>query len=437
MTIAPDPLPSGPLSLQAALTLALNYCNGGWLAMSDHVSARILAHDPGNAQALVVRGISAYKGLDVPRAEAALKRAVAIHPSFADGLLHLGLALLGGGRTAEAGAPLARALRLRPDSAEAMAGLAEVRLDAGDRDGAFALLRDSVAMKSNYSPSYIAYARLCFDRSMPPGAPAPARRPRAADRPRLTMASLGSYGRLTHTILEYLAVRLYADAYGMSFETPDWIGHRFFELDDPEMDPDVRPAYAEWRRVREEFAAGFEAPTDTPLRDRDLFLGGAPVDPLRRPYRDTILSWLRVRPAWRPYLDPVVDGLRAQGNTLVAVHIRQTDWWDRAYTPLSLYQDWLAAHWAELDRPVLVVVTDEPTVLEAFAAYRPVTSDRFAVRWDGLEYLQDFHVLTQADIVATSTGGFARTAAALNRRARLFLRPDAGNAALEAYDPWS
>lgn len=65
-----------------------------------------------------------------------------------------------------------------------------------------------------------------------------------------------------------------------------------------------------------------------------------------------------------------------------------------------------------------------------------MTSADFPVRWEGLEYLQDFHLMTQADVLAISTGSFAQTAAALNRDARLLLRPAAGDKTLEAFDPW-
>lgn len=430
-----DRLPAGPLKIDDAITWALNFCNFGRLNFCDHVCDSILGAVPGHINAALIRGISAYKRGDFPQAVARIGGVVDRAANFADAHHHLGMALLGAGRPDEAAAAFARALALRGDYAEAMAGLGEIRRRQGRDDEAFPLLQQALALKFNYSPAYISYSLMCFDRSLPQGATLPPPRPRAPGS-RLTMASLGNYGRFAQTVNEYVAMRLYAEKYGMDFETPDWVGRRFFQLDDPLIDPDVPAAFDEWLSVRDEFAAGFDDTVDAPFRDRDLFLGGAPVNPMRRDRRDRVLSWLTPRPCWRGWLDPATDAVRARGRTVVALHIRQTDWWNKEYTPLSLYLQWLEQSWATFDDPVLFICTDEPRVVEEFARYRPMTSADFPVRWDGLEYLQDFHLLTQADVAAISTGSFAQTAVSLNRNARLLLRPNAAADGLEPFDPW-
>lgn len=439
MSQPPPPLPDGPIPITQAITLALHYCNFGHLALCDTVCDRILSVDANHVQALVIRGISAYRGRDNGTAVALLAKAARLSPDFADAHHHLGQALLYAGDAAAAGRSFARATALRPDYAEAMAGLGEAWRALGEGDAAFGVLGRALWLRPNYSPPYVTHSLMRFERSLPAGSlPWTARRPATAGRPRLTIASLASYGRFAHTVQEYVAVRLYAERYGLDFATPDWVGHAFFELDDPLMDGALQPQFAEWRSVREEFARGFAERVVEPYAGRDLFLGGSPVDVWQAGFRDRVLGWLRPRACWTPFLEPAIVHLRGLGRTLVAFHIRQTDWWDKAYTPLSLYLDWLDAHWQGLDHPVLFICTDEPKVVPEFARYRPLTLDRLPNSWPGLDYLLDFHVLMNADVVGISTGAFGRMAAALNRGAGTrFLRPDAANMALEPFAPWS
>ncbi|CAO3439628.1 hypothetical protein [Azospirillum doebereinerae] len=431
-----DRLPEGPLSIADAVQHALNYCNFGRLDFCDLVCSRILQADPDNINAALIQGLSAYKRRDTARAAALLRAVTERAPGYADAHHHLGVALFYDGQHQAAAAAFAQAMALRADYAEPMAGFGDVLRLQGHKEEAFPILRHALELKPNYSPAYIPFSILCFERSLPPGAPPAERRPPRTDRPLLTMASLGNYGRFAQTVNEYVAMRLYAERYGMEFATPDWVGHHFFTLDDPAMDPRTLADFDEWLSVRDQFAEHFDGNTETPFRDRDLFLGGSPVNPMRLADRERVQGWLTPRDCWRDHLDPPVEALRRRGRTLIALHIRQTDWWDKAYTPLSLYLSWLEQAWSGFDDPVLFVSTDEPKVVAEFARYRPATSADFPRRWDGLDYLQDFHVLSQADVLAVSTGSFAMTAAALNRNATLFLRPAAENRGLESFSPW-
>lgn len=433
-----ETLPGQRMAVPDAVQQALTYCNSGWLDISTMICERILAADPGNAHALLIQGIAACKNREPARAVPILAEALRRDPGSVDTLYHLGQALLLCGHFDRAEVAFDCAIQARSDYAEAMAGLAEVRRARGDADGAYELLQRSIALKGNYSPSYIAYSLMRFDRSLPPGDGTGWNRRREArrDRPCLTMASLGSYGRFAQTVNEYVAVRIYAEKYGMEFLTPDWVGHAFFSLDDPRLDPSVLPEFQGWLQQRKDFARGFDEPAADPFRDRDLFLGGSPVNPMLKERQADILSWLTPRPCWDRFLEPPVEALRRRGRTLVAVHIRQTDWWNQDYTPLSLYLDWLDGLWPTLEDPVLFVATDEPSVVPEFARFNPTTPADFPVRWEGLEYLQDFHVMTRADILAISTGSFAATAAALNPSPRLLLHPAEGNRGLVPFEAW-
>lgn len=441
MSIEIETFPGQRVPVSEALRQALDCCNSGWLDISTHICTRILEAEPVNAQALLILGIATYKDRDPARAVTMLSEALRRDPTSADTMHHLGTALLLCGRFDQAEIAFSCAMQTRGDYPEAMAGLAEVRKAKGDAGGADALLERSVRLKGNYSPSYIAYSLRRFERSLPASSPADGarfdgRREARRDRPWLSMASLGTYGRFAQTVNEYVAARLYAEKYGMEFLTPDWVGHAFFAIDDPKLGTEVLPEFKGWLQQRKDFARGFDDRVADPFRDRDIFLGGSPVNPMLQARRADILSWLTPRACWNRFLEPPVEALRRRGRTLVAVHIRQTDWWNQDYTPLSLYLDWLDGIWPTLESPVLFVSTDEPRVIAEFARFNPATPADFPVRWEGLDYLQDFHILTRADLLAISTGSFAATAAALNPSPRSPLRPAAGNAALETFEAW-
>lgn len=255
--------------------------------------------------------------------------------------------------------------------------------------------------------------------------------------PRVTSSTLATRGRFAHTVLEYILVRLYAETYGFVLETPDWVGGTFFELNDPPQSRPLPPLLFA-RRTINELVSGTSA--RAPLADRDI------LSPLflfehKQEYRQRVQSWLTPRRVWAPYLDPAVERLRAVGHTVVAIHIRRGDFVTCNYpiTETAWYVDWLREWWPRLDRPVLYVASDDvAAVRHAFAEFHPLTRADVVEEWAGLDFLQDFHVLMNADVVGTSAAsGFSVLAARLNTRARLFVEPDVAARRIRPFEPWT
>ena len=255
--------------------------------------------------------------------------------------------------------------------------------------------------------------------------------------PRVTSSTLATKGRFAHTVLEYVLVRLYAETYGYVLETPDWVGGTFFELDDPPQSGPLPPLLFP-RRTINELVSGTSA--RAPIADRDI------LSPLflfehKQAYRERVQSWLRPRQVWAPHLDPAVERLRAAGATVVAIHIRRGDFVTCNYpiTETAWYVDWLRELWPQLDRPVLYLASDDlPAVRHAFADFRPLTRADVVEEWAGLDFLQDFHVLMNADVVGISAAsGFSLLAARLNTRARLFVEPDVTARRIRPFAPWT
>ncbi len=264
-------------------------------------------------------------------------------------------------------------------------------------------------------------------------------RPRNPDpsRPRIISSTLATHGRFAHNALEYVLVRLYAEKYGYVLETPDWVGGYYFDLDDPQPSGPLRPLLFP-RRIVNDLVAGTRA--REPISDCDV------LSPLflfehKEAYRERVQSWLKPRKAWAPFIEPAVERLRARGGTIVAIHIRRGDFVHFNYpiTPTGWYVEWLRSLWPTLDRPVLYVASDDLDGVRAdFAEFSPVVCADVAPPWPGLEFLQDFHVLSCADVVGISaSSGYSLLAARLNTTARLFVEPDMAARRVRPFAPWT
>lgn len=257
---------------------------------------------------------------------------------------------------------------------------------------------------------------------------------RDPSRPRIGSTTLGTRGRFAHNVLEYVMLRLYAERFGLVLETPDWVGGLYFELDDP-MPSGPMPPWLFARHALNDLVDG----KGEPRVDRDilspLFLFDYPMR-----FRDSVQRWLRPRAEWRPMIEPAVQGLREGGRTVVALHIRRGDFLRYGYpiTRTDWYVEWLRALWPTLERPVLYLASDAlDSVRGDFAEFAPVTRADVAPEWPDLEYLQDFHVLSEADVVGVSAAsGFSQLAARLNQRARVLVEPDAATQRIVPFIPW-
>lgn len=255
-------------------------------------------------------------------------------------------------------------------------------------------------------------------------------------RPRITSSSLATHGRFAHNALEYVLLRLYAEKYGLTLETPDWVGGWFFDLDDPRPSGPLRPLNFARNTLNQLVQGDVARP---PVVNCDI------LSPLflfehREIWRERVQGWLRPRPVWRPFLDPALARLRERGDTVVAIHIRRGDFVQFGYpiTETAWYVDWLRALWPTLQRPVLYVASDDLAGVRGdFAEFSPVVRADVAPDWPALEYLQDFHVLMHADVVGVSAAsGYSLLAARLNAAARLFVEPDVAGRRVRPFTPW-
>jgi hypothetical protein len=258
----------------------------------------------------------------------------------------------------------------------------------------------------------------------------------------ISISSLSNYARFGHQISEYLLLYQYARRNDLILETPEWVGHYFFDLDDPILSP--------YRFVTRKGQGNLLRQKNRnnnvlPIVDTDIWSPGGQVEiwspgipVFSSNDRDEVQSRLKPRQLWMPYLQPALDKLNAAGKTIVALHLRRGD---RVamndVTQTSLYLDWLAQIWPTLESPVLFLASDDiDSVKNDFSNYQPLSLHDLTEPWINNEYLQDFYILMNCDILGISTGGFATNASILNKRARLFVVPSADNLSIIPFSPY-
>ncbi|CAO3401735.1 glycosyltransferase [Azospirillum palustre] len=349
---------------------------------------------------------------------------------------------LGLGRPADAAEHARRALALAPglfDGHTALAGALEA---LGRPDAALPGWERAIRCNPGRGGAFTGRAVNRLTRRYGPP-PAPALR--AGTGRRLASTSLGWHGRFGNQLLQYGVLRLYAARHGLTLEVPPWPGRHLYGLDDPMPGPALlrlperqveASVMASLNGVEGGVQGGME---DEVLADRDVTAYFCGDTSFLAPHRETFRGFFTPGPHIRAWTDALTARLRGAGHTVVAVHIRRGDfgWGPFWMAPESWYLRWLDAVWPGLDRPVLYVATDDPRCLSAFAAYRPLSARDVAEPIPGAEFLTDFHVLCEADLVAVSNSSFSFVATMLNRCARSVVRPDKAQQALVPYSPWS
>ncbi|MBP2228905.1 tetratricopeptide (TPR) repeat protein [Azospirillum agricola] len=393
-----------------------------------------LALRPEHGGSLFLLGRTERRRGRVDAAHGLLRRAARIEPNLGEVRAEWAEAALGLGCATEAAEQARRALALAPDLFDGHTALAGALEALGRPDAALQGWQRAIRCNAGRGEAFTGRAvNRLVRRYGPPPAPAP----RAETGRRLASTALGWHGRFGNQLLQYGVLRLYAARHGLTLEVPPWPGRHLYGLDDPLPGP-AMPRLPE-REVEASVVASLGGTGGAVLADRDVTAYFCGDTRFLAPHRETFRGFFTPGPHIRSWADALTGRLRAAGGTLVALHIRRGDfgWGPFWIAPESWYLRWLETVWPGLDRPVLYVATDDPRCLSAFAAYRPLHARDLAEPIPGAEFLTDFHVLCEADLVAVSNSSFSFVATMLNRRARSTVRPDRTRQALRPYDPWS
>ena len=347
-----------------------------------------------------------------------------------ESLLQSASQALAAGALSQARQLVEQSLARHPNDFEALLLLGHVLERLGATDEAVAIYDRAAKLVPGHALPFTRAAVLRFRARF---GPPPQPRPLASGQGAVSMRTLGENGRFGNQLLQYAFLRLYAERHGLSSESADWIGRDLFDLDDP-WPVANRPAVDEADRdLLSELATSVPS-----LKNHDLhgyFCGRtSPWRPHQRRFRQIFTPGRKVQ----PLLDHALATLAGHGRTIVAVHLRRTDFgYGRFWVaPSSWYRRWLESIWSGLDRPVLYVATDDPRTVTELAGFPAVSAASLGVELPGAEFLLDHHVLAQAHHLAIANSSFSFTAAMLNTRCEAPVRPDPVRRTLVPFDPW-
>lgn len=124
----------------------LSLHRSGRLQEADGLYQEVLASDPRQPDALLLRGIVALQSNRPEEAVVHLRRCVSLHPQFSSAHCNLGAALIACGRAGDAVVALGRAIELNPSFHEAHAGLGDALALQGKLDEAIAAFSRGVSL---------------------------------------------------------------------------------------------------------------------------------------------------------------------------------------------------------------------------------------------------------------------------------------------------
>jgi hypothetical protein len=247
------------------------------------------------------------------------------------------------------------------------------------------------------------------------------------------MSTLGSNGRFGNQVLQYAFLRIYAHRYGLTVQTPPWIGQQLFGFDDPPITKSL-PLF-----VDEVDGTTVLDKLPTPVRNVDLY--AYCQYPTRYLVRDRPMFrslFVPVKEIGEP-IDAAIQEMR-QGRTLIAIHLRRGDFGHGRYfvAPGAWYQKWLRENWDRWDKPLLYIASDEiDQVLPDFTEFSPICACDLRLPTPiEFGFYPDFRVLSLADAMAISNSSFSFAASMLNDRSGTFVRPVLQQQGLVPFDPW-
>lgn len=416
----------------------MRHCSLGEWAEADRLCEAILASEPHAPAILLLSGEIALRHGDLPTARQRLRRASQARIADVDWLSRLIELSTRAGDLESTVENLRLLLHLAPRHLGALCKLGEVNERLGRVDEAVAAYEAAGALSPAHTPPHTARSILLLRRAWGPPLPSPPDKQQDETfAGRIAMTTLGKNGRLGNQIIQYAFLRLYGRVHHLRVEVPDWIGRWLYDLDDPHPSGPL-PMFKEERPD----ASGPLLSVGSPplLRNRDVWGYFGCHTSYFRPHQSVLRTLFRPGVRLLPVLDRAMARLRPRGRTVIAIHLRRGDYtggplfWQ---APSSWYVEWLRKIWHGLEGPVLYVASDDAAAHRDFAQFSPITAEDLGERIPGAEMYPDFHILTQADLLAISNSSFSVCAAMLNAHASSYMRPEPNERGLVPFDPWN
>ncbi|MBD0381560.1 alpha-1,2-fucosyltransferase [Paenibacillus sedimenti] len=264
----------------------------------------------------------------------------------------------------------------------------------------------------------------------------------------ISMRTLGKSGRFGNQVFQYAFLKIYASYYHLKIETSSWAGHFLFGHQDPPVTHKLPQAnIKEMARKDDLFIHDNPPYVNVDLKKYSHFVSTS----FYHPFKSQFCSLFQPTKEINSIVNPGLKQLRNMGNTIVGIHLRRGDFIDSKIpnycwvSPTSWYLNWLEHMWPTLKNPVLFIASDDlASVLPDFKQYNPVTSKElidFSQQITSspvdVSFYPDYYLLTKCDFLAISNSTFSFSASMLNKRCKIFMRPNINEQMLIPYDPWN
>ena len=256
-------------------------------------------------------------------------------------------------------------------------------------------------------------------------------------RPVVTMSDFGRNGRFGNQLFQRAYLRLVARRQGAILQLPLWAGTALFGTEDPPPSGQLLPVVkeetldmAKRRLLSDQPDAGFSGMDYRGYGMSHTSLFTSSKEQIRAEH--VFDARLTAR------FDAIMGPLLAGGKKLVVIHLRRGDYGYGQFfrAPCAWYQEWMSRQGFTPATHLLYICSEDPGRYRArFAGFTVVTADDIGTPPQLSPYL-DFLAMTRADMLAIANSSFSFFAAMLNSKASDFVRPDAEQGGLVAFDPW-
>lgn len=271
------------------------------------------------------------------------------------------------------------------------------------------------------------------------------------------MPSLGATGQLGNQIFQYLFLRIIEGTLGCEIRTSNWQGNSIFNI--PNTDAIISDAnYLSFERIN----TRDDSPELHIKRIQDnLWLQKTDVLDIYgyfqyhtkhlKKYFQLFHEIFTINEQFRTATLDALKNIKANTQPLITIHFRAGDYLEHernghhTFIPPSI--DQIAEKIAEIlisigeKKPIIYLASDDlpyASTLLKNKGIKHFSATDFPLNANKSDVmLQDFLMLTEADILLISNSSFSFTGAMLNKKSKYFFRPRIGDKKYVLFDPWN
>lgn len=280
---------------------------------------------------------------------------------------------------------------------------------------------------------------------------------------KIQMTQLGRHGRGCNQLFQYAFLTWYARKYDAELQIPPWVGDHLFDLPKSKSPEAKLPVYRERGNGREHP----KPPESDELIGKDFHGYAQYHTSYYLPGKAHFVKTFQ--PTGRVY-DRLSDArcrLISGDDVVVGIHLRRGDYGQRIFPiiPTSWYLDWLESNVHLLGNVKLFIATEDPSLVNDFAAYDLCTTESLGLQLGSpfdiqnitlgfilypghlkhdiatdnvraLDWYPDFYLLSQCHVILGPSSTFSFVAAMLAPRLLEYWRASLKAETFVQVDPW-